>query len=114
MNVLQLKIVAADFDKIIDYLNTNFTFDYENQSTDMAVLASEKYYLRNNSTQLNMIIINKEEDTILIDIIGGAGGSGIFNLNWGSEQGFINKVKLALNKYTEDNNLTLEEIENKL
>jgi hypothetical protein len=110
MNILQLKIVAADFDKLIDYLNENFTFDYENQSSDTAILASEQYYIRNNSTQLNMIIINKEEDSVLIDIIGGAGGSGILNLNWGSEQGYINKVRLVLNKYAEDNKLTLEEL----
>ncbi|MCX6248021.1 MAG: hypothetical protein NTW10_09825 [Bacteroidetes bacterium] len=76
MKILKLKIGSIDLDKTIDYLADHLQFDYENHSTDMSVLTSEEFYIRNLSAQLNMIIARKTDSHIFIDIIGGAGGSG--------------------------------------
>ena len=111
MKIVKLKLGCSDLDRIIDYLINNLQFDYENHSTDLSILASEDYYFRNNSTQLNMIIAKKENSYIMIDIMGGAGGSGFLNINWWSEKGYTNKVKKVLQKYVDEFHLTLEEIE---
>ena len=111
MRILKLKLDCSDLDKTINYLINNLQFDYENHSTDMSVLASEEFYFRNHSTQLNMIIARKEESRILIDVIGGAGGHGILNINWWSEKGYTNRVKKVLKKYADEFNFSLEEIE---
>ena len=110
MRILKLKLGCSDFDKTIDYLIDNLQFDYENHSVDMSVLASEEFYFRNCSTQLNMIIARKENSYILIDVIGGEGGSGILNINWWSEKGYTNRVKKILKKYADEFTLTVEEI----
>ena len=110
MKILKLKLGCSDLDKTIDYLINNLQFDYENHSADMSILASEEFYFRNLSTQLNMIIARKEKSHILIDIIGGAGGSGILNIDWWSEKGYTNRVKNIIKKYIDEFNLTLEEI----
>jgi len=38
-------------------------------------LASEKFYFRNSSKQLNAIIIKREGEKLVVDIIGTAGGT---------------------------------------
>jgi hypothetical protein len=111
MRILKLKLGCSDLDTTIDFLINNLKFDYENHSTDMSILASEEFYFRNLSTQLNMIIARKEKSHILIDIIGGAGGSGILNINWWSEKGYTNRVRKVLKKYVDEFNFSLEEIE---
>ncbi len=110
MKISKFKISTADLDKTISYLIENLSFDYENHSTDMSVLASEEFYFRNNSTQLNMIIARKKESSIFLDIMGSAGGSGFFNINFWSEKGYIKRVRKVLDKYTEEFNLTIEEL----
>ena len=111
MKILKLKLHSDDLDKITNYLVENLSFDYENHSTDMSVLASEDYYFRNNSTQLNMIIAKKETSYIILDIMGGAGGSGFLNINWWSEKGYTNRVRKILNRFKEEYNVMMEEIE---
>jgi hypothetical protein len=111
MKILKLKLGCPDLDKTIDYLIKNLQFDYENHSADMSVLASEEFYFRNGSTQLNMIIARLDKSDIYIDIMGGAGGSGLLNINWWSEKGYTNRVKKVLRKYAAEFNLLLEEID---
>jgi hypothetical protein len=113
MKIVKFKLGCSELDRTIDYLIENLQFDYENHSVDMSILALEEFYFRNMSTQLNMILAKKEESHILIDIIGGAGGSGILNINWWSERGYTKRVKRVLKKYVDENNLTLEEITSK-
>ena len=111
MKIVKLKLGTSDLDKTVDYLIQNLQFDYENHSSGMSILAFEDYYFRNNSAQLNMIIAKKENSCIIIDIIGGAGGSGLLNINWWSEKGYTNKVKKIMYKYIEEFGLTLEQME---
>ena len=87
----------------------NLTFDYKNHSTDMSVMACEEFYFRNNSTQLNMVIVKKEASKLLIDVMWTAGGTGIMNFNLWSEKGYIKRVRKVLNEFTEEFNLELDE-----
>jgi hypothetical protein len=107
MKILKLKLGDSNLDRIIDYLIRNLKFDYENHSTDMSILAQEQFWFK--STQLNMIIAKKENTSILIDIIGAAGSTGILHINWWSEKGYTKRVKKVLKEYVDEFNLHLEE-----
>jgi hypothetical protein len=111
MKIAKIKLRTSNLDRIVDYLIKNLQFDYENHSIDMSILASEDFYFRNISSQLNMIIAKKEKSHIIIEIMGAAGGAGLLNINWWSEQEYTNKVKKILQQYADEFNLTLKEIE---
>ena len=111
MKILKLKINDGDLDRLVNYLIEHLSFDYENHSTEMSVIASEEFYFRTFSAQLNMIIARKETSYILIDIVGAAGGSGLLIIDWWSEKGYTNRVKKVLNKYKEEFNLVIEKSE---
>jgi hypothetical protein len=111
MRIVKLKINDADLDRIVNYLIEHLSFDYENHSTEMSILASEEFYFRTFSAQLNMIIVKKEMSDILIDIIGAAGGSGLLNIDWWSEKGYTNRAKKVINKYKDEFNLIIENVE---
>lgn len=110
MKISKYQIATPDLDKVVNYIVKNLPFDYENHSSDMSILASEEYYLRNNSSQMNMVIAKRKDSSIFIDIIGGAGGKGILNINLWSEQGYIKRVRKVLNNYCEEFGLELEEL----
>jgi hypothetical protein len=77
----------------------------------MSVLAQEEYHLRSSSTQLNMIVAKKQGDCVLMDIMGSAGGSGMFNFDFGSEKGYLRKALTVVEMYCEEFGLAMEEIE---
>lgn len=60
MEISKLKITGSTLDKLVNHLLEVSTFKYKNLTGDMAVLATENFYFRNNSTQLNMIVIKKK------------------------------------------------------
>jgi len=111
MKIGKFKLITSDLDKIINYLVENMSFDYENHSADMSVLASEEYYFRNESTQMNMIIAKKKDSFIMLDVMGGAGGTGIFNISWGSEKGYIKTVSKVLANFSEEFEIEIIRIE---
>jgi len=113
MEIATVKIGTSLLDEFIAQLKQHLSFQYENHSTDMYILATEEYYIFNNSSQLNMIVAKKEGSTILVDAIGGAGGSGIFNINYFSESEFINSAIDAMRKCCQSMNWGCELVENK-
>jgi hypothetical protein len=108
MKTVKLKVNDGDLDRLVNYLIEHLSFDYENHTKDMSILASEEFYFRTFSAQLNMIVARKEMPCILIDIIGAAGGSGILNIDWWSEKGYTNRVRKVLNRYKDEFNLIIE------
>lgn len=111
MNVSKFRLHTTELEKLTQYLRSALSFDYKNHSEDMNILASERYYLRNNSTQLNMVVVKRNNSMIWIDIIATAGGAGIFNINLWSEKGYIKKVRKVLDQYAENQELVLEELQ---
>lgn len=59
MKVSKFRIDSTDIDDFIDFLINELSFNYENHSPNMSLLASEEYYFRNGSAQLNMIVAKK-------------------------------------------------------
>jgi hypothetical protein len=92
MKIAKLKINAKYKGELIQFLGDSIGPDYENIQPDMTVFVKEDFYFRNNSTQLNMIIIRVDTAFLYIDIIGGGGGTGWFNISWGSEKSFVKKT----------------------
>jgi hypothetical protein len=110
MEISKYRLSTSNLDQVVNFLVANLPFDYENHSKDMSVLAQEEYHLRSSSTQLNMIIAKRQEDIILLDIMGMAGGAGMFNFDFGSEKGYLRKVCVVLERYCEEFGLGIEEI----
>jgi len=110
MEISKYRLVSSNLDQVVNFLVENLTFDYENHSSDMSVLTEEEFHFRTSSSQLNMIVARRTEDSIFLDIIGSAGGSGIFNFDFWSEQGYINKVRKVLDRFCEEYGLILEEL----
>lgn len=113
MEIATVKIGTPLLDEFIAQLKQHLSFQYENRSTDMYILAAEEYYIFNNSSQLNMVVAKKEGSIILADAIGGAGGAGILNINFFSESEFINSAIDAMRECCQRLNCGFELVENK-
>jgi hypothetical protein len=111
MEILRYKVISTDLDLLVNYLADHLPFDYENHSPDMSVLAQEEFHLRSSSTQLNMVLAKRHEDYILLDVIGSAGGSGMFNSDFGSEKGYLRKACAVLEGFVEEHGCDLVELE---
>jgi hypothetical protein len=111
MEILKYKLISTDLDQLVNYLADHLPFDYENHGRDMSVLAQEEYHLRSTSTQLNMVIAKREAEYILLDIIGSAGGSGMFNSDFGSEKGYLNTACAVLERFVEEHGCDIEELD---
>ena len=110
MTILKLKIASIELDQLVNFLIEEITFMYENHCVNMSVLMYEDFNYRNMSTQLDMIILKKEEKHILIDIIAGAGRTGFFLTDAGSEEKYTNKVDKILARYAEEHQFELEHL----
>lgn len=111
MEIATVKIGTPLLDEFIGQLKQHLSFQYENRSTDMCILAGEDYYIFNDSSQLNMVVAKKEGSTILADAIGGAGGTGIFNFNFFSESEFVNSAIDAMRECCQSMNWDFEVVE---
>lgn len=109
MKISRFKVSTTDRKMIIKYLKKYLPFEYQNHSSDMSILANEDLHLRTNSSQMDMVILKIEEGSIDIDVIGGAGGVGILNINWGSEKEYIKGVRNILLQFSEEFNIKMEE-----
>src|SRR5687768_15229667 len=85
--------------KLVTHLTTSYQVDYVNMSNDMAVLANENFYIRNNSAQLDMLVLKMEDSVLYVDLMGSAGGAGLFNFNFGSERSFIKRTTKIILDY---------------
>ncbi|MBD0369041.1 MAG: hypothetical protein ICV53_23420 [Flavisolibacter sp.] len=110
MTVLKLKLTDNNLDQLVNYLIQELNFDYENHSTDMSILIADNLYFIHMSAQLNMIIMKKEASFILIDIIGGGGGDGILNMDFGTEKGYTKRTAKVIYKYAEEYSLAVEPV----
>jgi hypothetical protein len=109
MKISKLQLSDKNPDAIVEFLLQEMTFDYENHSTDMYVLAKEVYYFRTKSKQLNMIVLKMKNSVMEIDLIGCAGGRGLLNITFGSEASFVSNAQELLQRYAREKDLKLEE-----
>ena len=110
MDISTFKLYTNDRIYLQNYLSRVLHFTYENTSYDMTILAKEEFYFRNKSTQMNMIVLKSIEDFVIVEIIGGAGGSGLFNINLGSQKSFINTVIKLLYAISDEMGIVIKEV----
>jgi len=110
MDISTFKLYTNDRIYLQNYLSRVLHFTYENTSYDMTILAKEEFYFRNKSTQMNMIVLKSIEDFVIVEIIGGAGGSGLLKINFGSQKSFINKVIKLLYALSDERGIVMKEV----
>ena len=54
----------------------------------MDLLVFEKYFMRSGSYASLTISVTGDDRSCYVDVIGAGGGTGIFNISWGSEEDF--------------------------
>ena len=50
MEISKYRIDTMDLDQTVNFLVANLSFDYENHSNDMSILAEEEYHFRTSSS----------------------------------------------------------------
>jgi len=83
---------------------------YKKETAQMILFAEEQYKLRTNSYQMNMVVFSLENDAILIDIIGAAGGSGMLNISLWSESGFTKNMTKYIEKYCAAKGIEMQQL----
>ncbi|GAB5553179.1 MAG: hypothetical protein Sapg2KO_27700 [Saprospiraceae bacterium] len=109
MKISRFELDSIEIELIAKAIWTKQENDYINKTDDMIIIAAEKYKFRTNSAQLNMIVVKKDGPKSHIDIIGAAGGIGIFNINFGAESNFIYECVRLLKAYCSQNGINLKE-----
>lgn len=92
MKIKRLIIEHDDIQELGKVASQFMGKEYVSATDDMIVIGTESYKLRNNSTQWNMVVLKKKDGKAQIDIIGTAGGYGLFNISWWSESGFTKRL----------------------
>ena len=110
MKIRTLKIESEDLKDVSLRLRNNLGPDYARFTDTMSLLCAERWKFLSNSTQMDMVVVMKKEDHLLIDIIGAAGGIGIFNISFWSESSFTKRMQKVLIAYCEDRNLSYSEV----
>jgi hypothetical protein len=106
VKAVQLIIESTEFNPLINIIKDEFTVEFQSFSKDMIVFVSERFRLRTISSQSEMVILKKEDGKIIVEIIASGGGSGWFNVSWGSEYSFVKKMANKLITYCDKNNIS--------
>lgn len=54
----------------------------------LCLMVFEKYYMRSQSYTSLTVAVTGDTQSSYVDVIGAGGGTGIFNISWGSEKDF--------------------------
>jgi len=92
MKTKSLKIAGPVLNELYEFFQNEMFPDYQNNTDNMFIMCFEQFYFRNNSTQLNMIVVKSKGSYVMVDIIGAAGSQGFLGMTWGSEKGFSRKM----------------------
>ena len=89
--------VKAPLKELVSYLSTSEDFSRVYRKTfeekGIAVLIGEQFFLRTGSWAGITIIVKEESaNSCSLDVIAFAGGAGIFNISWFSEESYIEKL----------------------
>lgn len=85
-----------------EYLNP----DYSNVTEQVHIYSRESFRLINKAMQWEMVVFKIEKDHIVVDIIAGAGATGIINSDWGTEWRFVKKFANVIVDYCNENNIS--------
>jgi len=68
-------------------------------------MGKESLRLRTTSAPWEMVVLKRSDKGVQVDIVATAGGSGIFNISWGSELRFVKSMRKKLILFCEDNDI---------
>lgn len=111
MKISKFELDSIEIELIANAVWTKQEDDYVNKTDDMIIIAAELYKFRTNSSQFNMVVVKKDGSKAYIDIIGAAGGIGVFNVNFGTESNFVYECVRLLKAYCSENGINLKEQE---
>lgn len=110
MKIKKVEITHDDIMQLAQIAVKQMGQEYVKTSDEMIIIGSESYKMRTNSTQWNMVVLRKKGRKVEIDMVGTAGGSGIFNISWWSESGFTKGMFKHFKKHCEDKGWNLQEV----
>ncbi len=86
MEKASVVIRGSGLQKLTEILRESFD-DYQiSRDASIAVLLSDKYYFRINSTLFSTVILDyRDEATCAVSVYSGGGATGLLNVTWGSE-----------------------------
>jgi hypothetical protein len=105
VKAVQLIIESTDIDPLIEIIKDEIIVDYQSSSKDTIVFISERFNFRSISYKSEIVILSKEEDKIIIEIIGSGEGTGLINMFWNSSTSFVRKLANDLITYCDKNNI---------
>lgn len=108
MKQYNFQLQTTELQKLAAHLDERFNPDYFVSTDAMAVLLKEEFYLRNNSTQINTIVLVQNDGNLEVDAIGGGGSTGLLKISWGSESSFIKEVKTVIEEWAKKNSVRME------
>ena len=112
MKFSRFEVNTSKIKPLAKFVSSRMDKSYSNATDDMIIIASETYKFRTNSTQMNMIVVKKNDKRCYVDIIGAAGGTGIFNFSLWAESGFVKGAYKLLQEYCSNQGLKLDEVKN--
>lgn len=112
MKFSRFEVDTLEIKPLVEFVSSQMEKSYSNATDDMIIITSETYKFRTNSTQMNMIIVKKNGTGSYVDIIGAAGGTGLFNFSLWAESGFVKNTYKLLEAYCLKENVKLNEIKN--
>ena len=111
MRIKPVKLHTNDLDAVVNFTVDRIKFVYENHTEFMSVLLSESFHLRTMSGQVEAVVFKLKENCVHIDILAGGGGTGLLNLNLGSERSSISSIVNVLQQFAAERNVEMEFVE---
>lgn len=110
MRIQSARIENHDLNLLSKFIERNIPINYYNKSEKLSVYCTEKFVLRNDSSQANIIVLKQINNDIVCDIIAAGGGTSIFNFSLFSESGSIKKTFNLIKSYCADNNVNIVDL----
>lgn len=111
MRKTTLQVENKNAQELIDFLSLELEIDYRRDLQDAVILMGEEYRLRTNSNQATTVIIIRKPDMIEIDLVASGGKTGLISFDWGSENAFIDKAFMLVEKFCRNNNCWFRELD---
>lgn len=107
MKKSKIKTQFSDTSAIIEFLKTVIAVDIVRQTDEMIVLGGEITKLFSGSERLfQLVIITKIENSLIIEIIVAAGRNH-YDIDWGSENRLLKKLKSQFIRFCESKEIQI-------
>lgn len=99
MQTSTLRIESRFHDQLIEYLKKELSTKYTYNEGATTLLAGEEFRFRSSSYQMHLVVVKNGPSQCSIELVCGGGGTGIFNISWGSEKAFIKRTTRIIGEF---------------